>query len=353
MVDRWGESILRDTCVTSDIAVPRDKNLSDTHNKVAETLRRSPYYATLTPMEVEDMSLHPRCNVHPILFEQRYSSAPKPNFTHRDHRAYRGVHLLVLVHGFQGNSFDMRLMKNNIATLFPDSLFLCSSINEDHTEGDISVMGSRLAQEVNHHIAEWCPGSTLGRISFIAHSLGGLIVRAALPLLEEHASKMYTFFSLSSPHLGYMYNSSKLVDAGLWVLKKWRRSQCLRQLSMDDHKDLSQTFIYKLSEGRGLAWFSNIVLVSSAQDGYVPFDSARIEIGSKAENDPRFGAAYIKMARALWSQIPPEAVYRFDVNFKIPERNLDTLTGRAAHIQFLENQPLMKMFIHTYRHLFE
>lgn len=29
---------------------------------------------------------------------------------------------------------------------------------------------------------------------------------------------MYTFFSLSSPHLGYMYNSSKVIDAGIWVL---------------------------------------------------------------------------------------------------------------------------------------
>jgi len=33
--------------------------------------------------------------------------------------------------------------------------------------------------------------------------------------------------SLSSPHLGYMYNSNKLFDAGMWFLKKWRKSKCL------------------------------------------------------------------------------------------------------------------------------
>jgi len=58
-----------------------------------------------------------------------------------------------MVHGFQGNSNDMRLLKNNIALLFPESMFLCSSANEEHTEGDIMEMGVRLAQEVNNYIA--------------------------------------------------------------------------------------------------------------------------------------------------------------------------------------------------------
>ena len=92
----------------------------------------------------------------------------------------------------------MRLLKNNIALLYPEAMFLCSSTNEDQTEGDIFEMGVRLSQEVNAYITQYCPGSTLGRISFIA--------RAALPYLEEHAEKMYNFFTLSTPHLGYMYN---------------------------------------------------------------------------------------------------------------------------------------------------
>src|SRR5574343_17191 len=110
-----------------------------------------------------------------------------------------------MVHGFQGNSCDMRLLKNNIALLFPEAMFLCSSANEEHTEGDIFEMGVRLSQEVNSYISQYCPGSSLGKISFIAHSLGGLIVRSALPFLEEHADKMYNYFTLSSPHLGYMF----------------------------------------------------------------------------------------------------------------------------------------------------
>jgi len=127
---------------------------------------------------------------------------------------YKGVHLVVLCHGFQGNSFDMRLFKNNISLLYPDTLFLCASSNEDRTDGEISEMGLRLAGEVLNYIQEWIPGNNLGRLSFIGHSLGGLIIRAALPYLEEYSSKMHLFMTLSSPHLGYMYHSSKIVDAG-------------------------------------------------------------------------------------------------------------------------------------------
>ena len=39
----------------------------------------------------------------------------------------------------------MRLLKNNIALLFPEAMFLCSSANEDNTEGDIMEMGVRLS----------------------------------------------------------------------------------------------------------------------------------------------------------------------------------------------------------------
>ena len=71
--------------------------------------------------------------------------------------------------------------------------------------------------EVDNFIKDWCPKS-LGKISFIGHSLGGVVIRSALIHLEHIKDKMYTFFSLSSPHLGYMYNSSKIIEAGIFIL---------------------------------------------------------------------------------------------------------------------------------------
>ena len=74
-----------------------------------------------------------------------------------------------------------------------------------------------LSKEVINFITEWCPSNSLGRLSFIGHSLGGVIIRAALPHLIKYQDKMFTFLTLSSPHLGYMYSSSSLIDAGLMI----------------------------------------------------------------------------------------------------------------------------------------
>ena len=113
-------------------------------------------------------------------------------------------------------------------------------------------------------------------MTFIGHSLGGLIIRASLPYLDKFKDKFHGYLTLCSPHLGYMYKSSKIFNAGMWILKKWRKSTCLSQLSMTDNKDLEKTALFELSKYEGLSWFKHIILVSSFQDQYAPFDSARI-----------------------------------------------------------------------------
>ncbi len=47
------------------------------------------------------------------------------------------------------------------------------------------VMGQRLAEEVKRWIKDWCPKDNFTKISFVGHSLGGLLIRAALPHLEK------------------------------------------------------------------------------------------------------------------------------------------------------------------------
>jgi hypothetical protein len=46
----------------------------------------------------------------------------------------------------------MRLFRNQIAMLYPESVILMATSNEDHTEGDIMEMGERLASEVKNYI---------------------------------------------------------------------------------------------------------------------------------------------------------------------------------------------------------
>ena len=58
------------------------------------------------------------------------------------------------------------------------------------------------------------------------------------------------------------------------------------------------------------------------------------------------------MVNNLLGNIPLEVLYRLDVNFQISENNLDALIGRTAHILFLENEELMKMFVSRYKDFF-
>ena len=163
--------------------------------------------------------------------------------------------MIILVHGFQGNSFDMRLIKNYVYFLYPEAMFLCASSNEDNTDSDIFEMGDRLAAEIKSFIVDNFPNNTLGKVSFIGHSLGGVKIRAALSKLLEFKDKFHAFISFSSPHLGYGYNSSSVIDAGIWVLKKMKNSECLKQLSMTDDPVSENTCLYKLSETEGFEHF--------------------------------------------------------------------------------------------------
>ena len=154
-------------------------------------------------------------------------------------------------------------------------------------------MGEKLADEIHQYIGKNNLGPNLSRITFVGHSLGGLIIRAALPYLERYKSRMHGYMSLCSPHLGYMYKSSKLISTGMWFYKNWNKSIALNQLSMADDKNIEKTCLFKLSQMNGLEWFKHIILISSYNDSYSPFDSARIQICNDAVKDEKSGTTYI------------------------------------------------------------
>lgn len=62
------------------------------------------------------------------------------------------------------------------------------------------------------------------------------------------------------------------------MLKRWTGSVSLEQMSLADHVNPKETFLYKLSEHHGLGYFKHVLLFSSPQDLYVPFMSARIQL---------------------------------------------------------------------------
>jgi hypothetical protein len=160
-------------------------------------------------------------------------------------------------------------------------------------------MGKNLAEEIFDFFEdEDDVGDQVTKISFIGHSMGGIIIRCALPKLAQFKKMMHGYCSLSSPHLGYASCKSKMVKIGLWAMQAFNKPESIKQLSMADAKNIKDTFMFKISQYDGMQWFKHIMLFSSVQDGYVTFDSARIQIfkNTTLYDTANQGNDYIEMA---------------------------------------------------------
>lgn len=62
----------------------------------------------------------------------------------------------------------------------------------------------------------------------------------------------------------------------MWLLRKIRKNSSLNELTMNDNTDPRQSLLFKLSTAGSLKIFKKVILVSSFQDKYVPWHSARI-----------------------------------------------------------------------------
>nr|XP_033792806.1 protein FAM135A isoform X2 [Geotrypetes seraphini] len=283
-----------------------------------------------------------------------YSDVPRlastvPYFSmEEEESSEEGIHLIVCVHGLDGNSADLRLVKTYIELGITGGHidFLMSERNQNDTFADFDSMTDRLLDEIIQYIQIY--NLTVSKISFIGHSLGNLIVRSVLtrPRFRCYLTKLHTFLSLSGPHLGTLYNSSTLVNTGLWFMQKWKKSGSLLQLTCRDHSDPRQTFLYKLSKKTGLQFFKNVVLVGSLQDRYVPYHSARIEMCKTALKDKQSGPVYAEMIQNLLLPVLQNKdcnLVRYDVIHALPN-TANSLIGRAAHIAVLDSEIFLEKF---------
>lgn len=259
-----------------------------------------------------------------------------------------GIHLVVCVHGLDGNSADLRLVKTFIELGLPSGKldFLMSERNQTDTFADFDTMTDRLLDEIIQHIQLY--NLSISRISFIGHSLGNVIIRSVLtrPRFRYYLNKLHTFLSLSGPHLGTLYNNSTLVSTGLWLMQKLKKSGSLLQLTFRDNADLRKCFLYQLSQKTGLQYFKNVVLVASPQDRYVPFHSARIEMCKNALKDRHTGPVYAEMINNLLQPLIGAkdcTLIRHNVFHALPN-TANTLIGRAAHIAVLDSELFLEKF---------
>ncbi|XP_043719208.1 protein FAM135A-like isoform X2 [Telopea speciosissima] len=326
-------------------------------NAPFRTTSGNSYFSSLNLSDTPSILIEPN-----IMAVKRLSAAG----THRNDRVLRVV---VFVHGFQGHHLDLRLVRNQWLLIDPGAEFLMSAVNEEKTSGDFREMGSRLAEEVTSFLKKKIDRMSRSegfrniKLSFVGHSIGNIIIRTALTelVMEPFLKYLYTYLSMSGPHLGYLYCPNSLFNSGLWLLKKLKGSQCIHQLTFTDDSDLQNTFFYKLCKRNTLENFKNIILLSSPQDGYVPYHSARIELCHASLWDySKKGKIFMEMLSNCLDQIcspssERRTFMRCDVNFDTSShgKNLDTFIGRAAHIEFLETDIFARFLMWSFPELFQ
>ncbi|XP_020083245.1 putative lipase YOR059C isoform X1 [Ananas comosus] len=93
-------------------------------------------------------------------------------------------HLVVMVNGIVGSAADWKFAAKKFVKKYPEDVIVhCSECNSATLTLDgVDMMGERLAEEVISVVSKrpW-----LQKISFVAHSLGGLIARYTIALLYE------------------------------------------------------------------------------------------------------------------------------------------------------------------------
>ncbi|WVZ74370.1 hypothetical protein U9M48_022558 [Paspalum notatum var. saurae] len=130
-------------------------------------------------------------------------------------------HLVVMVHGIVGSTADWKFGAEQFEKLLSDKVIVHRSNSNMHklTFDGIDVMGERLAQEV---IDEINRRPQIKKISFVAHSVGGLVARYAIGRLYRppkqtsenslqmddgnrgtiHGLEAVNFITVATPHLG-------------------------------------------------------------------------------------------------------------------------------------------------------
>lgn len=363
----------------------------------AELHRRSIAQMKFCSPSIQDLQMFGDPSRVPVVIVERVINAPRRSssgnsyFGHADQRSPstllsefktkskisgadhlengRVLKIVVFVHGFQGHHLDLRLVRNQWLLIDPKVEFLMSEANEDKTSGDFREMGNRLAKEVISFLKKKTDkvkrsGSLRSiKLSFVGHSIGNVIIRTALAdsAMEPYLGLLHTYVSVSGPHLGYLYSSNSLFNSGLWLLKKLKNTQCIHQLTLTDDPDLQNTFFFKLCQQKTLENFRNIILLSSPQDGYVPYHSARIELCPASSTDfSKRGKVFLEMLNNCLDQIRSPSVehrvfMRCDVNFNMSShgKNLNTFIGRAAHIEFLETDIFAKLIMWSFPEFFQ
>lgn len=328
--------------------------------KKAGDIRLAPYFSNLESLPIQADDLYNQIPNHPIFFVEKFNSSKSESLLidleiaklESNVSKILDLHLIILMHGYRGSSKDVHLIKGYINQIYPQCHVICAKSNEYSSDCILSIQGQNLAEEVIQYVIENKIPLHRFKLTFMAHSMGGLVIRAALPYLSRYKANMFGYITLSSPHLGVKYADSYLLELGKWFIKKFDKSESFEQMTLNDGKSIKETYIYEMSRFEGLSWFTHLVFFSCCDDPYVPEDSARLEIPRQSAPDKESEEAYSEMIKNIWGKIEVDKVTRVDVHFKNRDLFNSCVCCGNTHIDFLDNACFIKMMCYGFPKLF-
>lgn len=119
-------------------------------------------------------------------------------------------HLCVLVHGLWGNGSHLNYLTTSLRDRYPDDelvILVCERNASSFTYDGIEVGAERVTKEIEDTIKDLKDdGIKVDRFSIVGYSLGGLIARYTVGLLDSKGYfdyiKPVNFTTFASPHLG-------------------------------------------------------------------------------------------------------------------------------------------------------
>nr|GEW70592.1 putative lipase ROG1 [Tanacetum cinerariifolium] len=191
-------------------------------------------------------------------------------------------HLVVMVNGILGSSEDWRFAAEQFVKSLPDRVFVHRSEKNaaSQTLDGVDVMGERLSQEVLEVIKQ---KPNLRKISFVAHSVGGLVARYAIGRLyrpprektEEMSAESFeeekatigglvpmNFITVATPHLGsrghkqvpFLFGVSALEKVAVLVIH-WIFRRTGQHLFLTDNDEGKPPLLKRMLEDSGDCYF--------------------------------------------------------------------------------------------------
>ena len=208
-------------------------------------------------------------------------------------------HLVVMAHGLAGAGTDFQNMADMMRKSYSAHgvVVLQATSYEGKTTEGVDICGQLLCQEVQTALGltkdkkekeekeSNADGAAFTYISFIGHSLGGLICRFACGLLRELGTfinvQPVNFITLATPHLGTRrpQHKQKLNSIINYFTASWWLGKTGRQLVYEDSK---HPLLVLLAEPHEMFWqalgrFRRRVLYSNVYDDLaVPYSTAAI-----------------------------------------------------------------------------